>query len=82
VEQDTSEREIERYHTLLRAASPEQRLRATVGLSKTVRALAMAGLRDRHPSADEDELRVRLTVRLYGRGVAAKIFGVVPADAV
>jgi hypothetical protein len=47
-----------------------------------VRALALAGLRDRHPNASEDELRVRLAVRLYGRAVATKLFRDVPDDAV
>ena len=33
------------------------------------------------PKATEQELRVRLTVRLYGREVASRLFGSVPADA-
>jgi hypothetical protein len=47
-----------------------------------VRELAIAGIRQRHPEADEQEIRVRLTVRLYGREAAIKLFGAVPDDAV
>ena len=50
-------------------------------LSAAVRAMALAGIRLRHPQADEAELRVRLTVRLYGRALAERVFGTVPADA-
>lgn len=50
-------------------------------LSLGVRELALAGIRESHPEATEDELRVRLTVRLYGREVAQRLFGTVPDDA-
>lgn len=50
-------------------------------LSRGVRALALAGIRELFPGADEQELKVRLTVRLYGREVAARLFGSVPIDA-
>ena len=51
-------------------------------LSHAVRVLAEQGIRRRHPNADDDEVRVRLTVRLYGRAAAIKLFGAVPDDAV
>jgi len=50
-------------------------------LSRGVRELAIAGIRQMHPNASEDELRVRLTVRLYGSEVAKRLFGAVPDDA-
>ena len=78
---DTSAASNARYHELLRALSPERRLEAAMGLSRTVRALAEAGLRERHPNASDDEIRTRLTVRLYGRSAAEKLFGDVPDDA-
>lgn len=78
---DTSAAADAQYHELLRAAGPTKRLEAAVSLGSAVRALALAGIRERHPSADEDELRVRLTVRLYGRDVARRLFGNVPDDA-
>ncbi|MBK8251747.1 MAG: hypothetical protein IPK82_03655 [Polyangiaceae bacterium] len=60
---------------------PENRLEAAVRLSQAVREMALAGIRERHPAADEQELRVRLTVRLYGRECARRLFGNVPEDA-
>ena len=50
-------------------------------LSRGVRELALAGIRESHPEATEEELRVRLTVRLYGREAAERLFGAVPDDA-
>jgi hypothetical protein len=52
-----------------------------MALSSAVRELAAAGLRSRHPHASEAEIRVRLTVRLYGRAAAVRLFGTVPDDA-
>lgn len=78
---DTSPRADERYHELLRAMSPERRLAAAIKLSRGVRQLALAGVREAFPDADEHEMKVRLTVRLYGRGAAERLFGWVPADA-
>ena len=79
--QDTSSQQRARYHQLLRELSPQRRLEAAMRLSAAVRAMALAGIRLRHPQADEAELRVRLTVRLYGRALAERVFGTVPADA-
>jgi hypothetical protein len=81
--QDTDEAQSRRYHELLRAQQPWERLRTAAALTTAVRTLAMAGLRSRHPAASTEELRVRLTVRLYGRIAAERIFsGRVPADAI
>jgi hypothetical protein len=79
---DTSPAADERYHELLRALPPHARLESAMRLSQAVRVLAEQGIRQRHPSADDDEVRVRLTVRLYGRAAAVKLFGSVPDDAV
>lgn len=79
---DTSPQADARYHELLRRMTPERRLEAAMRLSDAVRELALAGIRERHPKADEIELRVRLTVRLYGRVQAQRLFGAVPDDAV
>jgi hypothetical protein len=46
------------------------------------RQLALAGIRQRHPDASEEEARARLVVRLYGRAVAERLCGTVPADAI
>jgi hypothetical protein len=78
---DTSPAADARYHQLLCALPPERRLEIAMGLSQTVREMALAGLRLRHPQADEHELNVRLTVRLYGRAAGVRLFGAVPDDA-
>lgn len=78
---DTSPAAAAQYAALLRALPPTERLRIAVGLSSAVRALAEAGIRQAHPDAGPDEVRVRLTVRLYGRAVAERLFGPVPDDA-
>ncbi|HEU4411385.1 MAG TPA: hypothetical protein VFS43_39405 [Polyangiaceae bacterium] len=70
-----------RYEELLRAMPPERKLEAAMRLSQAVRELALAGLRESFPQADEHELKVRLTVRLYGREAASRLFGAVPEGA-
>jgi hypothetical protein len=79
--QDTSPAAQARYYELLRALPAERRMQAMLRLSQAVRELALAGIRERYPAATESELRVRLTVRLYGRAVAQRLFESVPADA-
>lgn len=81
MEQDTSDAQMAHYHRLLRAMTQGQKAAATAALCSAVRAGALAGLRQRHPGASEEELRVRLAVRLYGRAAAARLFGAVPDDA-
>jgi hypothetical protein len=80
--EDTSPAALDRYHELLRAQAPYQRLAQAMAFSRTVRELAVAGIRLRHPAASERELRVRLVVRLYGPSAGRRLFGQIPADAV
>lgn len=79
---DTHASALARYHELLRAQAPHARLAQAVALTRATRQLAVAGIRQRHPLASEDEVRVRLVVRLYGRAVAERLFGPPPADAI
>lgn len=78
---DTSKEADERYHELLRACAPHERLARADALTRMVRDLAVQGIRMRHPNATAHELQVRLAVRLYGREAAERIYGDVPADA-
>ncbi len=78
---DTAAAPERRYFALLRGETPVARLKKAVSLSRTVRQLALAGLRERHPQAGGAELRVRLAVILYGRSFAERIFRDVPEDA-
>jgi len=79
---DTSPSANARYHELLRAQTPAARLAQAGALTRAVRELAVAGIRQRHPGASDAEVRVRLAARLYGRDVAERLFGSVPDDAV
>jgi DNA-binding HxlR family transcriptional regulator len=79
---DTSEEKQGRYHELLRAQPPHDRLAQAMRLSRSVRELALAGIVMRHPGASERETRVRLAVRLYGRELAQRVFGRLPSDAI
>lgn len=78
---DTTPQADERYHALLRRLSPVQRLEAAMRLSHAVRELASAGIRQRYPGISDHDLRVRLTVRLYGPACAQRLFGSIPDDA-
>lgn len=75
MERDTAPSQAERYRQMLGALPGERRLELAAGLSQGVRALAEAGLRDRHPGASPRELRWRLAALLYGRAVAERLFG-------
>jgi hypothetical protein len=80
---DTSPSQQDDYYGRLAKLTPEERLRIASRLTTAVRHLAEAGIRQRHPQASEDEVRVRFTVRLYGRAAATRLFGAaaVPDDA-
>ncbi len=78
---DTAPEISERYHAMIGALSGARRLEIAAKLTSGVRALAEAGLRDRHPGASDEEIRCRLTVLLYGRDAAARLFREVPDDA-
>jgi hypothetical protein len=71
-----------RYHELLAAMTPAQRLESTRQLCRGVRRAAMLALRARHPDASDEELRARLAARIYGRAAAARLFRRLPDDAV
>jgi hypothetical protein len=78
---DTNGAALDRYHELLRAQAPHERLAKAAALSRMTRELAVAGIRSRFPSASDDEVQVRLAVRLYGRTTAQRLFVEVPQDA-
>ena len=59
----------------LRQATPARKLEMMAQLNATVRALALAGLRRRHPQAGEDELQRRLADLLLGPELAERAYG-------
>lgn len=72
---------FDRYIHHLSRLTPAERWRILGRLVADGRALARAGLRRRHPDADDAEIEVRLAALLYGKE-AASILGPVPEDAV
>ena len=80
MQQDTTPAQQEEYFERLRRLTPEQRGQIVSRLNRGVRRLAMAGIQLQHPGSSEQELRVRLFVRLHGRVLAQRVFGSVPDD--
>ena len=65
---------------LLREMPPPRKIEMVCELNGMVRRLAMAGLRERHPGADEAEIRRRLADLLLGKELAAEVYGPLPAN--
>jgi hypothetical protein len=60
---------------LLRAAPSWRKMEMLAGLNQAASALALAGLRRRHPQANEQELHRRLADLLLGEELAGKVYG-------
>jgi hypothetical protein len=58
----------------LRAMSPQQRLSLALSLSQSVRALALAGVLQRHPGASPREQLLRLAITIHGRELATAAY--------
>ena len=65
---------------LLREMSPWRKLELVEGMTRTVYALLLVGLRERHPSATEEELRLRLAALVLGRELATRAYGPLPGQ--
>ncbi len=63
---------------LLRGASPARKLTMVLSANRTARALALTGLRERHPGESPARLRRRLADLWLGRELAAKAYGPLP----
>lgn len=60
---------------LLRRASPARKMAMVLSANRTARALAMTGLRERHPGESETRLQRRLADLWLGPELAAKAYG-------
>jgi hypothetical protein len=60
---------------LLRETPAWRKLEMLAQLNASARMLALSGLRQRHPSAGEVELRRRLAGLLLGEELACKVYG-------
>ena len=62
---------FERYARM----SPAEKARRVADLTRTAATLALAGLRDRYPAADEAELLLRLAVLRLGARTVHRAYG-------
>lgn len=58
-----------------RRMSPAEKVRQVRELTRTTRRFALAGLRDRHPNASDEELRRRLAAFWLDREMMVRVFG-------
>lgn len=64
--QDTTRKAAAIQEELFRQMGPERRLRVALAMSDSMRNVAVAGLRSRHPELSELELSRELLRILYG----------------
>ncbi|HXG65656.1 MAG TPA: hypothetical protein VNO70_11155 [Blastocatellia bacterium] len=60
---------------LLRAMPDWKKFQQVIELTKTSRAMAMAGLRSRYPQASEEELHKRLAALVFDRETVIRVYG-------
>jgi len=60
---------------LLREATPARKMRMILEANRTARALALAGLRARHPGDSPERIRRRLADLWLGPELATKAYG-------
>jgi len=65
---------------LLREASPARKVAMLLDANRTARALALTGLRERHPKDSPAQLQRRLADLWLGPELAARAYGQWPAD--
>jgi hypothetical protein len=63
---------------LMRQASPWRKLALVGQTNAAMRLLVEQGLRQRHPEADEAEIRRRLAGSLLGETLATRVYGPLP----
>lgn len=73
MEQDTTPEGRRRYIALLRSKTPVERLEIAASLTAAAREMTMAGIRQRHPEASEEEVRARFTEIVYGPEAARRL---------
>ena len=71
---DTSAESERMQVELWRAMSPLEKLSLVSAISRNVQELSLAGIRERHPRATEDELLIRLAVLKLGAELAQRAY--------
>lgn len=77
---DTSPSQALEHARLLAAMTPSQRIDALRSVDRGVRRLALARLRNLHPSATERELIIRHVAQVHGAAVARRLYPDAPGD--
>ena len=73
--------EIERWQIeRLRQMPSWRKMTLMAEMNQTVRTLALAGLRQRHPDDTPAQRRRRLADLLLGQGLAARVYGPLPEE--
>ena len=68
-------RDAERLQVMAwRSMSSVQRAQLVAGAARTVRAMALAGLRQRHPGVSESEIVTRFALLTLGRSLAHRVY--------
>ncbi len=75
VPRDTTPEAWDHWIALWRAASPARKAARVSELNRSVRAAAMAGIRQRHPDANEWEQRMYLSTLLFGDALVLAAYG-------
>lgn len=77
---DDTTPEVERLMVeAYRRMTPAQRLAKVASLNASIRAVALAQLREQHPEASERELKLRLFARSADPELFARAFGELPS---
>lgn len=75
---DTSSEVVSLQLELLRQANPARKLALLAQMNATVRALALSGLRTRHPEDPPEIIQRRLADLILGADLARKVYGRAP----
>ena len=78
---DTSPEARRRWVTYLRSLTITERGALTVALIEAANAALEQHVRGRFPQADDREVLIRMVVRLHGRAMGKRVFGLIPDDA-
>lgn len=63
---DTTVDALERQRIAHRELGPEGRVRAAIAMSESIRRVTLAGLRERHSEASDEELVLLYIARVHG----------------
>jgi hypothetical protein len=76
---DTSPQAEDVLVRLAREMPARRKFQLAASMTETVRRLAVAGIRERHPNATEDEVRKRYAALVLPRDLVVPAFGWDPA---